>query len=598
MSFFSHFRGNSGEGSSSQVLHSGSRLQGHVSGGSRSEENPDLRRSARVPKPQRRLIEEQGDGDGEEENEARCEASSPASSQSPHSLGAWRSVEDPDVAPPQLRFAPRRTPGVQPPLNTGSPTPLSIFSNFFDSEVLRLLCHNTNLNAARHLARGRKFKWTDINTEELKKFIGLLLYMGVVNFPKLTDLWRKHNIFEVTFPSTVMSRDRFKNILSCFHISDPAEDARNELARGTEDFDPLHRVQPLLNMVRTRCMAVYHPRQHIAVDERMVATKARLSFKQYMKDKPTKWGLKFFVLADNNGYTVDFQLYSGKSKPSEKGLSFDVVASLVSRAYLGAGYIVYCDNFYTSPLLFRHLGQLGFGACGTYRQGRVGVPKTEENALTKHSPRGTIRWLRDRDLLYVKWMDTREVSMCTNVHGVFSGETVMRWRKKEDATYEKVPIPRPTAVGEYNRYMGGVDTSDQMLGTNSVHRKTRRWYMTVFQHLLDIAVTNSYIMAKELSTIRHERPLSRQDFQEELASNLLGVPLKSRPPKPKVSAQHFPVPTSTGLSKDKKASMGRRQCVLCKRSTPWQCEECRVGLCLQLDRNCFRMYHKSDEPEQ
>lgn len=103
-----------------------------------------------------------------------------------------------------------------------------------------------------------------------------------------------------------------------------------------------------------------------------------------MKDKLTKWGLKFFVLADVNGYTVDYKLYTGKTNAaSGKGLSFNVVTGLVKKEYLGSGYIVYCDNFYTSPLLFRHLSQQGFGACGTYRQGRVGVPTTQENALNK-----------------------------------------------------------------------------------------------------------------------------------------------------------------------------------------------------------------------
>ncbi|KAJ0022332.1 hypothetical protein NQD34_009822 [Periophthalmus magnuspinnatus] len=298
---------------------------------------------------------------------------------------AWKTEEDPDVAPPKLKFVPRRTPGIQAPLKTGTHTLLSTFSpGFFDAEVWRLLCSNTNKSAARHQERGRKYHWTDVTPEELKKFIGLLLYMGVMNLPKMTDFWRKQTIFEVPFPATVMTRDRFKSILSFFHISDPEEDGQNDLARGTEKYDVLHHVQPLLDMLRTRCMAVYHPRQHISVDERMVATKARLSFKQYMRDKPTKWGLKFFVLADKNGYTVDYQLYTGKkSQSSVNGLSFDVVSSLVNKDYLGSGYIVYCDNFYTSPLLFRHLGQQGFGACGTYRQGRIGVPTTTENAPDK-----------------------------------------------------------------------------------------------------------------------------------------------------------------------------------------------------------------------
>ncbi len=200
-----------------------------------------------------------------------------------------------------------------------------------------------------------------------------------------------------------MLRDRFMAITANLHVSDPEEDAVNDQKKGTEDYDPLQKVRSLLDIIRNTCKSIYHPKQLILVDERMVATKASLSIKQYMKAKPTKWGLKFFVLADVNGYTVDFRLYTGKTQgASGKGLSFDVVAELVNKDYLGSGYIVYCDNFYTSPLLFRHLNQQGFGACGTYRQGIVGVPTTQENALDRKSKRGSIRWIRDGDLLFVK----------------------------------------------------------------------------------------------------------------------------------------------------------------------------------------------------
>lgn len=120
------------------------------------------------------------------------------------------------------------------------------------------------------------------------------------------------------------------------HISDPEEDAINDQKRGTEDYDPLQKVKPLLDIIRNTCKRVYHPKQHISVDERMVATKARLSIKQYMKAKPTKWGLTFFVLADVNGYTLDYRLYTGKAHgASGKGLSFDVVSELVNKDYLG-----------------------------------------------------------------------------------------------------------------------------------------------------------------------------------------------------------------------------------------------------------------------
>ncbi|ROI87632.1 PiggyBac transposable element-derived protein 4 [Anabarilius grahami] len=242
----------------------------------------------------------------------------------------------------------------------------------------------------------------------------------------------------------------------------------------------------------------------------MVASKARVSFKQYMQytKQYTKWGIKLFVMADVNGYTIDFKICTGKSKfSSGKGMSFDVVTSLVNQDYLG-----------------------------------------------------------DDDLLFVKWIDTREVSMCTTVHTVYSGETVLRWQTTEDGQKQRVPVPRPTAVRQYNKYMGGVDTSDQMLGTKSVHRKTRKWYMTIFQHFLDIAVTNSFLLHKELCAIHQNKPMTWQNFQELLAVQLTGIPLDV---SPKERFDHLPVPVSGIQDPSKKASMGRRCCVRCKKSTPW-----------------------------
>ncbi|XP_030019430.1 piggyBac transposable element-derived protein 4-like isoform X2 [Sphaeramia orbicularis] len=547
-----------------------------------SDENSPPSPEARTSPPKKR-----GRGRGRRRG---CEADGDASrSRSPHRSVAWNTDADPDVSVPEpLRFTPRRTPGAQPPLDAAQ-SPGEIFFNFFDYEVLTLLCTNTNKYAAQNLEAGKKFVWKEIEPKELRTYLGMLLYMSVCNFPKLTDLWRKNTIFHVPFPATAMTRDRFMTISRNLHISDPAEDAVNDKKRGTEDYDSLQQVRPLLELIRNSCRRSYHPKQHLSVNERMVA------IKQHKSTKPTKWGLKFFVLADINGYTVDFTLYTGKSKTtSGKGLAFDVVTTLVDKNHLGSGYILYCDNFYTSPSLFQHLKKQGFGACGTYRRNTAGTPSTEKNALHKKSPRGSIRWIREGDLLFIKWMDCREVSLCSTIHSAYSGDTVLRWRKDAEGHFDRVPVPRPTAVTEFNKYMGGIHLSDQMLGTNSVHRKTTRWNVTVFQHLLDIAVTNSYIIHKELCAGKKQKPKTRQAFQEEVTATLLGVRLDGRIAPPNTG--HFPTPTSTvDLEKRHKASVGRRRCTLCKRTTPWKCQECTVALCLQLKRNCFMEFHK--EPQ-
>lgn len=42
----------------------------------------------------------------------------------------------------------------------------------------------------------------------------------------------------------------------------------------------------------------------------MVKSRYRSGIHQYIKDKPTKWGIKLWVLADSsNAYTVDLDIY-------------------------------------------------------------------------------------------------------------------------------------------------------------------------------------------------------------------------------------------------------------------------------------------------
>ncbi|KTG01346.1 hypothetical protein cypCar_00047003 [Cyprinus carpio] len=144
----------------------------------------------------------------------------------------------------------------------------------------------------------------DMSLKDLFSFISVVIYMGLVKLPSVADYWSGSRLYSVGFPAFVMSCRIFQTISSALHLSDPKVDAENAKKKGTPAFDRLCKVKPLYDQIRDGCKSFYHPHQNIAVDERMVASKARISLKQYQKEKPTKWGYKLFVLVDSlNAYT-------------------------------------------------------------------------------------------------------------------------------------------------------------------------------------------------------------------------------------------------------------------------------------------------------
>ena len=106
-----------------------------------------------------------------------------------------------------------------------------------------------------------------------------------------------------------MSRTRFKALMAMLHVVDPTNEDESHKLRKVESF---------INYFESRGLALYQPSKNLTFDERLVKSCHWSEIRQYIKDKPTRWGIKLWVLADSsNGYTADFNVYIGKAARKE-----------------------------------------------------------------------------------------------------------------------------------------------------------------------------------------------------------------------------------------------------------------------------------------
>ena len=142
------------------------------------------------------------------------------------------------------------------------------------------------------------------------------------------------------------------------------------------------------------------------------------------------------------------------------------------------------------PSFKSYVHDLGFGACGTVRVNRRGLPPDMKATLAKGD---TTLVQVDESMMALKWMDKRPVCMLSTIHDDYMTTKVRRTRRVEEGQEE---IRKPVVVEEYNTYMGGVDKSDQLLSYYGFSHRTVKWWKQAAFHTLDVAVVNVYIVHK------------------------------------------------------------------------------------------------------
>lgn len=70
-------------------------------------------------------------------------------------------------------------------------------------------------------------------------------------------------------------------------------------------------------------------------------------------------------------------------------------------------------------------------------------------------------------------------------------DVVKRWDRK---SRRYVDVRRPQAVEQYNKHMGGVDLTDRMVAHYPHGIKSRKFYLRIIFHFLNVCLINAWIL--------------------------------------------------------------------------------------------------------
>ena len=176
--------------------------------------------------------------------------------------------------------------------------------------------------------------------------------------------------------------------------------------------------------------------------------------------------------------------------------------------------------------------------------------------------------------------------------------------RRQKGTSEKLKVPCPGIIKEYNSDMNGVDMHDQLKTSNEIDRKSRFWYLhfsgisgirylRFFFSPMDSVVVNAHVIYKKKIDLLSFKII----LAESLINRFCYQKRKITAEKPKLTVE-LPQPLKKPdhiVQFTEKRQCCQYCCTMGKKDAKYfsYCESCNVLLHVQKDRNCFNLYHSS-----
>lgn len=457
-----------------------------------------------------------------------------------------------------------------------SQDPAELFTFIWDEAIITSIVEETNMYAWQiidtyaEIGKIPKYldSWEDTTVSEMYRFFTILCLMGVAYRPDMKRYWCTKG-FGMPYIQTIMSQDRFNQLLKCLHFTDNyiLSPSLKGNARKVAKFEPI------LQHCNEKFSSLYVPRQALKLEESLLLWDGQI------KDDPDIC-IKCLELREaKTGYLLKylFQPYESTNEPRGFGDETANVLKLMED-YLDVGHMLLVDNWYDQLSLSRYLKTRSTDVVGQIKKYRSKLPPDVKNASKRRlrDTPGNCIHKHCGDISLTTWNYS---SVVTSITSTYHGN--------------EFHDGRPAAFHTYLKYTADTGTQDQILSTYLFAKKrSQKWYFRALRSLIYTSVLNGYIIYSHNPITKHYLP--QTDYFLKVCKGLL-----LRYPRPKIPPL---VPESVWF--DPKHHMPRlpdedsieRRCAQCFIMQPntellYMCNRCKVFLCVD---NCWRNYHSVD----
>jgi len=392
--------------------------------------------------------------------------------------------------------------------------PVQIFNRFFPEDIFQLITSETNKYARNYIdsEKGKKYlaenknsrikRWKETNSDEIRRFLGMQLLMGIIKLPGWRDYWGNYDVLLKTKVSDLMKLYRYDIINKFFQVYAPL-DLESPLSNQSNKI-------LFFNSISDRFKSIVIPNEYLSIDERICRFQGRFHSKVFMPLKPDRWGIKCICLCDSNGFALKIHIcVKGFSK-----IQLDDLVIEMMHNFKDFNHKLCMDNYYCHAALIEKLSLMKIWVTGTVRVNRIDLPQLmkERNVKrgeTVHFIKGEINAIKSKE-------NRKPFIIMTNFDSFASANE----------------NEKPMAIMNYNKNMKGVDIMNQycayyrfffffsylMSNKFRITFKNKKWWRVIFNNIFEICVVNSFLIYKKFL----KKKIGYKKFKLMIIHELLG----------------------------------------------------------------------------